>query len=290
MIQFSNAPLQRVALDGFVFYLKRDDLLHSELNGNKARKLAYFVDFEEDFERYICYGGAQSNMLQSLSYLSHTQKRELVYYTKQVPKHIKENPTGNYEYALKHNAKIVELGDKYDSFIFTIEPCENERLILQGGLQASSEYGLKKLADEILQNVHENSIQSPKLFLPSGTGTTALYLQKHLPFKVYTLPTVGDADYLREQISTLEEDSSLHPTILTPPKKYHFANLYQEFFSIYNQALKECGVEFDLLYDSVGLITMLANKEELGSDVIYLHQGGLLGNLSMIARYLRREF
>lgn len=290
MNQFFNAPVQQTALEGYSFYIKRDDLLHPYLNGNKARKLEYFLHFHEDIKEYICYGGAQSNMLQAIAYLAHKQSVKLTYYTKNIPQHLQHNPTGNYQFALEYGANIIELGENYNNFINSIEPNKNQTLIHQGGHQSTSEYGLNKLANELIQFIEEKRLVKPKLFLPSGTGTTALYLQKSLPFPVYTVATVGKSDYLHEQFLELEQESALHPIILEAPKKFHFANLYQELIDIYQKSLAQTNIEFDLLYDTIGLLTMLKHKEDLGEELIYLHQGGLLGNVPMLERYLRREF
>ena len=80
-----------------------------------------------------------------------------------------------------------------------------------------------------------------------------------------------------------------HPTIIKSEKKYHFGKLYKEFYEIHNELLKQTNIEFDLLYDSLGWICLnnylQNNKEE--STILYIHQGGILGNISMIQRYLR---
>ena len=124
-----------------------------------------------------------------------------------------------------------------------------------------------------------------KLFLPSGTGTTALFLQKYLDIEVLTTPCVGDENYLKKQFLELEKDETNHPTILKPKKKYHFGKLYRENFEIYKELKKEINIEFDLLYDPIGWNTLLDNIDEK-YQYLYIHQGGLIGNESMKARYI----
>jgi 1-aminocyclopropane-1-carboxylate deaminase len=48
------------------------------------------------------------------------------------------------------------------------------------------------------------------------------------------------------------------------------------------------GVEFDLLYDPHGWLTLLENPEIFKMPILYIHQGGLIGNESMLARYIRK--
>ena len=49
------------------------------------------------------------------------------------------------------------------------------------------------------------------------------------------------------------------------------------------------GVEFDLLYDPIGWKSLLEHEEKLDGTPIYIHQGGLLGNVSMEERYKRKQ-
>jgi 1-aminocyclopropane-1-carboxylate deaminase/D-cysteine desulfhydrase-like pyridoxal-dependent ACC family enzyme len=128
--------------------------------------------------------------------------------------------------------------------------------------------------------------------LPSGTGTTALFLQKHLPLEVLTVSCVGGSSYLKKQFFSLEKDEKIHPTILEAEKKYHFGKLYKEFIDIYNELLNETEIEFDLLYDSLGFKTLFEYLDKYSLDnlptILYIHQGGVLGNESMLLRYSRK--
>jgi len=151
--------------------------------------------------------------------------------------------------------------------------------------------------------VMENNIPNPKLMLPSGTGTSALYLQKHLPFEVLTCACVGSDDYLRQQFAELSADSSHHPRILPKPldgsgkpRKYHFGKCYPEFYAIWQELEQETGIRFELLYDPLGWICLMEyvrqrseEAEAVDENLIYIHQGGMLGNESMLARFERKD-
>lgn len=68
----SDAPLQKLAtLKGVELWVKREDLIHPEVSGNKWRKLKYFL---EDFrasgkEVILTFGGAYSNHLAAVAAL-----------------------------------------------------------------------------------------------------------------------------------------------------------------------------------------------------------------------------
>ena len=286
------SPLQSITFQNQHFYLKRDDLLHADFSGNKARKFYYFLhnDFP-NVKKIISYGSAQSNAMYSLSVLAKMKGWEFEYFVDHIADYLKENPHGNYKAALNNGIQItVGRG--------TPTPTNDVLLIEEGGRQKEAGYGIKILADEIIEWQKENKIEDLNIFLPSGTGTTALFLQRSLdilrvptrgtPTKVYTTPCVGDASYLKKQFSELEKDEKYHPTILTLEKKHHFGKLYKENYKIWLKLQQETGVEFDLLYDPLGWRVLLAHSELFSTPTLYIHQGGVLGNESMLPRYERK--
>ena len=78
-----------------------------------------------------------------------------------------------------------------------------------------------------------------------------------------------------------------HPKNLQRLKKYHFGKLYKEFYEIHNELLKQTNIEFDLLYDSLGWICIDNYLKNIRNNnhILYIHQGGIIGNESMYDRY-----
>ena len=290
-----EAPVQKMTFKGREYWLKRDDLINHYFNGNKARKFQYFL--EQDLSKYktvASYGGNQSNAMFSLSAFAKIKGLKFDYYVKPIPKWLKENPTGNFKAALEMDMNYIELND-YESFFQNMsqpnksyhEIGKNTLLIRQGGAEKEAEYGVKILADEINTFAEEKGIKDLSVFIQSGTGTTAVFLQKHLKHKVYTTPNIGDSNYLQKQFSLLVEDEKLHPIIIESPKKYQFGNLYPEFYNIWKEINEETGIEFELLYDPVTLIVMSEFQKNIKGEIMYIHSGGTFGNESMINRYNR---
>lgn len=209
---------------------------------------------------------------------------EFEYYVDHIADYLKENPHGNYKAALENGMSVREHG------IGSREQLGEEVLLIdEGGRQKESEFGIRLLAEEIIQWQQEQGIEELNVFLPSGTGTTALFLQKHLPDnKVFTTPCVGDSEYLKIQFFQLEKDESFHPMILSLAKKYHFGKLYRDNYKIWLKLRKQTGVEFDLLYDPLGWRVLMEHIGLFDSPVLYVHQGGVLGNESMLPRYERK--
>lgn len=277
-MMYKNSPVEKIKFNNNEIFVKRDDLLHRDFSGNKARKFYYFLthDFPH-IKRVVSFGSAQSNAMYSLSVLCKIRDWEFDYYVDHIANYLKENPIGNYNEALKNGMNIFE--EKLPVYF------DDETLFIpEGGALEEACYGLEVLANEIITWANKNDYNDLKVFLPSGTGTTALYLQKYLPFEVITCACVGDEEYLRKQFNELEKKN--HPTIIKSEKKYHFGKLYKEFYILYKHLLEETNIEFDLLYDCLGWICMqeyLKNNNK--SQIMYIHQGGLIGNISMLQRY-----
>jgi len=287
-----NSPIEKKEFSNKQIFIKRDDLLSKEFSGNKARKFYYYLYNEfPHVKKVVSYGSNQSNAMYSLSVLAKMKGWEFEYHVTHLPSYLEENPHGNFKYALENGMNLVICDEKPLK-----ESIENNETIFveEGGRDEYAEFGLKVLADEIALWKEEQGIEELNIFLPAGTGTTALFLAKAFVGQgevrptVFTVPCVGDAEYLKKQFYMLENDTSCHPEILVPSKKRHFGKLYRESYNIWLKLQAEMGVEFDLLYDPNGWLTLLENPDILKKPTLYIHQGGLIGNESMLARYKRK--
>jgi 1-aminocyclopropane-1-carboxylate deaminase len=217
--------------------------------------------------------------------------------------------------------EIARSGNNLDDYMAKkIQSLSVETLFIpEGGRSITAKYGVEQLAKEIntycqqlsinhvTKRAFTKTITKATIMLPAGTGTTALFLQtwfkqQNLPHQVLTCACVGGDDYLRKQFQQLDSNTTHWPTILTPHKKYHFGKLYPEFYQLWQKLIDETKIEFDLLYDPLGWQELLSflNKQSIsqptgqtGSEnqksvVIYIHQGGLVGNETMRPRYQRK--
>lgn len=292
----AQSPITEHRFEGLAFHLKRDDKLHPHFSGNKARKLMALLEGDfPDVTTLISYGSAQANSLYSFAALAKLRGWNLEFYVDHIPAWLKNYPIGNYRGALELGAQIIEtrpLGAAHPrEFIECNRNAGADCLVIEeGGRCTLAEPGIKQLAMEILEWIRHQAPQEWVVALPSGTGTTALYLHKHLQphgVEVLTCPCVGDEAYLREQFLSLDETS--HPTIISPSTKHYFGHLYAEDYQIWQNLLTQTHVEFDLLYDPLMWRLLLPWREAHPvQNLLYLHQGGLLGNESMLPRYERQ--
>ncbi|WP_027697202.1 1-aminocyclopropane-1-carboxylate deaminase/D-cysteine desulfhydrase [Vibrio litoralis] len=308
-MKLADTPITHHTFNGHPFYLKRDDLLHPEFSGNKARK--FMALLEDDYPKVttlIGYGSPQANSLYSLAALAKLKGWQLEFYVDHIPNWLKQNPIGNYQAALALGAKLIEVSalssDLHPSdYIKQIrQPDEQCLFVEEGGRSPIAERGIKQLAQEIIDWKSSQGISALTVALPSGTGTTALYLTKHLTpqniltpnnIDVITCACVGGKAYLTQQFDSLNEP--LHPTILTTSlttdgkAKHQFGKLYAQDYQIWQQLKQQTNIEFDLLYDPyMWQCLQHWQKANPNKPLLYIHQGGLLGNISMEKRYQRK--
>ncbi|CAD7286661.1 1-aminocyclopropane-1-carboxylate deaminase [Campylobacter suis] len=278
------APIEPFNFLGEKIWLLRDDLL-GEFNGNKARKLEYLLSADlSQYKGIISHGSSQSNAMYSLSVFAKMRSLNFHYVISHLSSYLSQNPTGNFKAALK-NGMLLTVNENRELFAKEFALKNNLLFIQEGVAMSEAEYGFKTQATQIKEHAKKLGVKFD-IFLPSGTGTSATYLAKNIDMSVFTCPCVGDSEYLKKQILSLDTNSKV--TILNPPKKYHFGNLKPELFEIWQQICKQSGVEFELLYDPVGFLTLKGHFQNFKNPILYIHQGGILGNESQLKRYQRK--
>lgn len=257
------------------FFVLRDDLIGGEFNGNKARKLEYFLKADlSAFKSITSTGSSQSNAMSALSVFARLKGLDFYYIPTHISDFLKNHPCGNYEIALKNGMKIVN------------KIPENSLFIAQGVACKEAEQGFKTQANLILNFMKKNNLVFD-IFLPSGTGASACFLAKNLgDYNVFTTPCVGSAKYLQEQIFALNPTSKVK--ILDPALKCYFGDLKIEFFKIWQELKNSSNICFELIYDPLGWLTLLKNLRKFKNPILYIHQGGLSGLESQLARYERK--
>lgn len=324
----SLSPIEQIKVAGHPFYIKRDDLLNPHFSGNKARKFAYYLEqHSPHITHLISYGSVQANSLYSLAALAHLKGWQLQYFVNRIPSWLKDSTIGNYGQARALGANIIEVGSLPQSIDSGGESTHNfdtinnlnskmqlyaktlpntALFIPEGGRSHSAQLGVNQLAKELAEYCDVNTLLDKsnitKVMLPSGTGTTALFLQtwfskNNIPIEVLTCACVGDENYLRQQFNQLNPNTSQWPTILSSIKKYHFGKLNQAHYQLWKKLQTDTGIEFELLYDPIGWQCLLdyvagisdaSAKSNNIAPIFYLHQGGIIGNQSMLPRYKRK--
>jgi len=283
---FPASPVQRVQLPYGQCWVKRDDLLHPIFNGNKARKFAYYLHQLPDssVKKISSYGGNQSNAMRALAALAQLKNWQFDYYTPPLPRWLRAQPQGNLAAALKNGMQLHEITGQYKH----THDANDCLFIPQGGAEAHAAYGLQQLATELINFIRQQQLNQAAIFLPSGTGTSALYLQQALDIPVFTTPCVGDGAYLQQQFKALLPNTSRFPQIVDGDQKKTFASLHLPWFQLWQELRHHTGIEFDLLYDPKAWQSIKTHNLLQKWDLIYVHCGGIEGNQTMINRYQRK--
>ena len=191
------------------------------------------------------------------------------------------------EFVSHKNSNLKKIADQTSSNLPAAQDyfIGDSLFINEGVWQPQAEAGFISQARQI-ERWADAEGKTVDIFLPSGTGTSSAFLAKHVKFDVFTCPCVGDANYLKSEIEALTPNSKIR--ILPPPKKYHFGDLKLELYQIWREVCEQTGIEFELIYDPVGFLTMMANLGAFKNEILYIHQGGALGNISQKLRYERK--
>ncbi|API86990.1 pyridoxal-phosphate dependent enzyme [Francisella uliginis] len=285
------SPFQKISFDNKDFILMRDDLNHPIFSGNKARKLAYILNNPDNYSKIktiVSFGGNQSNFMLALSQLAKIKSWDFHYWIKPLPKFLKQNKNGNLQLALENGMQLFESNEslELESIKAKYENTKDFYFFDQGGRNPLAEEGIASCALEIKTYCEKNKIKDYSVVIASGTGTTALYLEKYLKQKVFTVPCVGNSQYLKQQFNDIDKNLN-HPQILEPQFRTNFGQLDIENHNIYKELLQQTTIEFDLLYDPIAWRVLLENYDDLSKPIIYIHCGGTSGNITMMNRYKR---
>ncbi|RLN37663.1 hypothetical protein BBJ28_00001919 [Nothophytophthora sp. Chile5] len=226
----------------------------------------------------------------ALAQLAHAKQVPFTYFSRAL--RLRGEPAsciqGNLAAAKALGMRHVELAtDEYHELVQTrafaeLLDCElrpppgtRSLYVPQGAAFPEAQDGVALLAQEI--NEYVGTEWPDKRFsvvLPCGTGTTALYLAQHLhpAIRLYAVPCVGDAAYLRQQFQQLiEDDPSLQqqqqpaklPQVLTPRRKCRFGRLWWPLYDMHHELLEETEIEFDLVYGAFAWHTLFSDAAVL---------------------------
>ncbi len=269
---------------GIQLHIKRDDLLHPIISGNKWRKLKYTLLYalNHGHKHLISMGGAYSNHLHALAYIGHKLNIKTTGLIRgEQPE--KENQTlsdlkkwgmtlefvsrSDFRELRKNRAHNDQLEKQYDGF-----------WIPEGG---ANEYALNGV-NEILKEI---DIEFDTLALACGTGTTLAGLAKTLPAtkRVLGFSSLKGGGFLKKDIKKLIKKNSL--TNWSINFDYHFggfAKTNEELMSFIEEFQSQNNIPLEPIYNGkmlFGLFDLIKNDRfKKGHQIIALHTGGLQGN------------
>jgi 1-aminocyclopropane-1-carboxylate deaminase len=274
--------------NGISLEIKREDLLHPFISGNKFRKLKYNLlqAKAENQETVLTFGGAYSNHIAAVAYAGKEQGFKTIGVIRgdELGDKIAENTTLQFAqecgmqfdfvtreaYRLKTEPDfIANLKQKFGSFY----------LVPEGG---TNEYAIKG-CEEILT---EEDAKFDYVCCAVGTGgTISGIINSALPHqKVLGFPALK-GDFLKDEIRKFASKENWE--LITD---YHFGGygkVNEELIQFINRFYEQTGIPLDPIYTGkmvFGVIDLIQkNYFPNNSKILLIHTGGLQGIQGMNA-------
>ncbi len=276
--------------------IKREDLLHPFISGNKFRKLKYNIikAREMEYKTLITFGGAFSNHIAATAFACNEAGIKSIGMIRgdELENKIFSNPT--LTFAKNCGMEFVflsreEYQNKYSkSFLTDLEEKFGEHYLLpEGGTNDLAILG----CEEILTKEDKNF---DYLCCSIGTGGTisGIINASHLHQKVIGFPALK-GDFLREDINKFVKNNNWD--LITD---YHFGGYGKttpELISFINKFYKEHKIPLDPIYTGkmvFGVMDLIKNNYiPSGSKILMIHTGGIQGveGMNQVLEKKKRE-
>ncbi len=259
-------------------WMKRDDLLHPFVSGNKYRKLKYLVQEaqQQGKQHLVTFGGAYSNHLVATA----SAGAALGLKTTAIVRGEEEfnNPmlsicrlygmefkqVSREEYRNKDAAFATFFGDSTE--VYRIE---------EGGYSTLGAKGCTDIHSELTQ-IYQH------IFCAVGTGTTVAGLINGAPegTQVHGIVVLKGAEYLKNEIDSL----LVNPKNYTLHHNFYFGG-YGKFDAEIISFIKQFAAQTGILLDPVYTAKMMMGLQQLvqqdyfspNSKIVAIHTGGLWG-------------
>lgn len=276
------SPLQEInhpefTKKGCSLWVKRDDLIHPFVSGNKLRKLEGWIAhaIEKGYKQIISFGGAYSNHLLALSYAatSYGLKSLGVVRAEERPHNLVLKHCELFGMEL-HYCSRLQYKDKEQLYSTWQKKYPNALLIPEGGAGELGQKGLQTLIQEPGMN------QAHYYILAAGTGTTALGLLKALQahhttgqFQIMAISCVKDSSLLKYNANQLQ--------FYMEYAGKGFGKWLAKSEQLAQQIMKRTGILTDPIYTLKaweGMEALLStNTIKPQSHIVFIHTGGLSG-------------
>lgn len=269
---------------GLKFFIKRDDLIHPTISGNKWRKLKYLLKqaLAENKTHLVTFGGAYSNHL--LATAAAAAK-----FGFSSSGYVRGEQVNNDTLLLcrLHGMNLIftdreTYRDKAALFNKHFANNSDAFFIDEGGASELAAKGCSELIDELKDSYDH-------IFCACGTGATAAGIingitQNKLHTQFHGIPVLKNGEFLRKDIDRFLKI----PTSYYLHTDYHFGGygkINQELMGFIKQFIAATGMLIEPVYTGKMLYALydLADKDYFvaGSRILAIHTGGIWGLLGM---------
>lgn len=281
--RLSNAAIESA---GVQLYIKRDDLIHPTVSGNKWRKLKYNLLEAQAVgaAAVLTFGGAYSNHLYATAAAGNALGLKTVGVVRGLELEGKENATLQFcreqgmelhfvtreEYRQRHSEAYLQeiaarFGDPY--------------LIPEGG---TTGLALKGVAEMVYEVKEQLGAMPDYIATAAGTGGTAAGILS-AGTNALAFAALKGGDFLKQDIHQLLKEYK-EPGNLTLLTDYHFggyAKWNNELLTFMQNFRAEFNIQLEQVYTAkmlYGLFDLLAKGYfKAGTTIVAVHTGGLQG-------------
>lgn len=284
--QLSNKMTEEA---GVKLYIKRDDLIHPTVSGNKWRKLKYNLleAKSQEYARILTFGGAFSNHLYAVAAAGSVLGFETIGIVR--GEEVGDKPSLTLQFCQDQGMKLHfisrEVYRQKDSHEFLQELAlqfENPFIIPEGG---TSEFALRGVA-EMVPEVMKQLGEMPDYFaVAAGTGGTAAGLLSD-GANVLAFSALKRGEFLKDDINALLKHHTRIGT-LELITNYHFggyAKWNQQLIDFMNDFKRDFDIQLEQVYTAkmfFGLFDLIQKGHfKKGKTIVAVHTGGLQGLLT----------
>ena len=285
---FLKSYNQKIPLEttDYSLYIKRDDLLHPHISGNKFRKLYYNLQKakEDNYSTLLTFGGAFSNHILAVAAAGKESGMKTIGIIRgeELRDKVSSNPTLDKAREFGMVFDFVSREDyrrkNEDAFVQRLEKqFENFYLLPEGGTNGLAVKG----CEEILE---ETDTDFDFICCAVGTGGTisGIINSSKVSQQVLGFPALK-GDFLTEDICKFVTQSNWE--LVTD---YHFggyAKVTEGLIGFINDFYQKFQVPLDPIYTgkmAFGVLDLIAKKKfPKGSKILMIHTGGLQGIAGM---------
>lgn len=279
----------------FRLFLKRDDLIHPEIQGNKWRKLSpYLPSLSGTGQGAISFGGPYSNHLHALAAAGKLWNFSTIGIVRGAAAN-EANPTLTDARAWGMKLFPVPKGD-YDRLkkaalpeIFQYlgyQPSGEYLLLPEGADDPQSLVACRQIAVEIREQLPEDAAGPVYICVPAGTGCTAGGIaagsKGRAKMLVFPAAPYGvDESMIKMKLKAAGEPEDVDIQIITGRNPRKFAQMDDALLAFVRQFRDKTGVLLDPIYTSKMMLGIQELADEgyfpAGSCVVAVLTGGLQG-------------
>lgn len=304
-------PLEKINFKGKRFLIKRDDYTGTDFSGNKIRKLEYLLARakQRGAKTIFTCGGEQSNHCRATVSAAAKlgMKTRLLLWGND-----SKNAAGNLFLSKIYGSEISFLNKKNYLDVNQIMIEESEQLIKkgkkvyvipEGGSTTLGIWGYISFITELRKQINLDKVDG--IFSAAGSGGTAAGMLvgaalNNFDIKIYIVNVLYRKEEIRKRIMFLVEgviaenklkcrvdESRL--IILDGYSKEGYKNITDNKINVISNLAKNSGILLDPAYTGKAFYAFneIFLKKGKGSNIIFLHSGGIFGALAKNKKYLK---